>query len=484
LFNAPLNRYITRTGYRTIFQKNAGDFMKGRFVIFSFILMLLMVSAACAASGSGSSTTSSSSSTTSSTNTATSTAIDNSALVTVSNVTLDPGVFFPYEEGTITVTLTNAGTSAIGLSEPDILSNKVHVEQEENWGTTTYIGAGSTVTYPFVVTVDPPDGTYYALFTVGTVGGNPIHYPIPIKVSSAPLEAVITDKPTSFSLSTPANVTLSLENCRDAGIKNIRVTADGTGVDVSPKQALIGSLDGSDASGGTDSSDVNFVIIPHQESNVTFSITYQNGDNDHSVNVTLPITISTDKTAAVPILNDVVLTTSGSDYDITGDITNAGISNAEGVVVTVGSPAQGAGTYPEYAIGSIASDDSGTFEVTFTSNDLSSVPVIISWKDSSGDDLSLTKTLDLSPSGSGNATGSSSRTSPVSPAGGGTGGTARGSYGGGRSSSSSSMFGGITSGRGGGISSFYPLIAGSVIVVIGIILWIKRKWISAKLKKQ
>ena len=65
---------------------------------------------------------------------------------------------------------------------------------------------------------------------------------------------------------------------------------------------------------------------------------------------------------------------------------------------------------------------------------------------------------------------------------GGTGGTGRG-YGG-RSSSSSSMFGGITSGRGGGISSFYPLIAGSIIVVIGIVLWTKRKWLSAKLKKQ
>src|SRR5208337_2320600 len=50
---------------------------------------------------------SSSRSTTSSTDTSTSTGVDNSALVTVSNVTMDPGVFFPYESGTITVTLSN-----------------------------------------------------------------------------------------------------------------------------------------------------------------------------------------------------------------------------------------------------------------------------------------------------------------------------------------------------------------------------------------
>ena len=225
--------------------------------------------------------------------------------------------------------------------------------QQEDWGTTTYIGAGSTATYSFEVTANPPDGTSYALFTIGSVGGNPIHYPIPIKVSSDPLEAVITDKPSPFILSTPQNVTLTLENCRGAGVKNILVTGEGIGVDVSPKQALVQSLDGGS------SSDVNFVITPHQESNVTFSVTYQNGDNDHSVNVTLPITIGVDKTAAVPILNNVVLAASGSNYDITGDITNAGITNAEGVVVTVGPPAKGVGTYPVYAIGSIASDDSG-----------------------------------------------------------------------------------------------------------------------------
>ena len=111
---------------------------------------------------------------------------------------MDPGVFFPYEEGTITVALTNAGTSAIGLSDPALIGKNLHVMQQEDWGTTTYIGAGSTAIYSFEVTANPPDGTLYALFTIGTVGGNPIHYPVPIKVSSDPLEAVITDKPSPF----------------------------------------------------------------------------------------------------------------------------------------------------------------------------------------------------------------------------------------------------------------------------------------------
>ena len=63
-----------------------------------------------------------------------------------------------------------------------------------------------------------------------------------------------------------------------------------------------------------------------------------------------------------------------------------------------GTPATGTGTYPVYAIGSIASDDSGTFELTFTTSDLSAVPVVISWKDADGNDFSVTKTLDLASS--------------------------------------------------------------------------------------
>ncbi|MFA7304982.1 MAG: hypothetical protein WC015_10800, partial [Methanoregula sp.] len=63
----------------------------------------------------------------------------------------------------------------------------------------------------------------------------------------------------------------------------------------------------------------------------------------HTLEVHLPITFSNDKTAAVPVVNNVVLTTKGSYYDLTGDITNTGITNAKGLLVTVGSPATGTG---------------------------------------------------------------------------------------------------------------------------------------------
>ena len=456
--------------------------MKIKMMICSFILVLLMVSAVYATDSTSGSSTSTTTSTSTSSSTSTATSIDTAALVYVSNVTMDPETFFPGDEGTVTVTLTNGGTTAIGLSHPDLLSTHLNV-QASDWNGMSFVGAGSTITYSLRFTVKQTEGSYPALFTIGTQSGNAIHYPIQIVVSSNSLKAAVTSKPTSFAPEAEQNVTLTLMNTREGEIKNVVITPEGDGIEADPTTDLISTID------PCSSTDVTFGITPHQASNLTFVISYQNGDNTHTTNVVLPIDIGQDKTAAVPVLNNVALTTSGSAYDITGDITNAGISDAYGVVVTVGSPATGTGTYPEYAIGSIASDDSGSFELTFTSSDLSAVPVIVSWKDSDGNDYSLTKTLDLATSsgtGSSTATGSSKTTSTSASSMNGPGGMGGGPGGnmggpGGSSSSTTSLF---TSSKGAGISSFYPIIGAAILLIAGIVLWKKRKWISLKLKKQ
>jgi hypothetical protein len=200
--------------------------------------------------------------------------------------------------------------------------------------------------------------------------------------------------------------------------------------------------------------------------------------------VVLPITFGDDKTSAVPTVNNVALTSKGSYYDLTGDITNTGVTDAKGLVVATGSPAKGTGTYPEYAIGSLAADDSGSFEVTFTASDLSAVPLVISWKDSDGTTFTATKTLDLRTSSASAASGAATGSSSIAPASGmgagGPNGMGAPTGMGGRGGSSASLF----TSKGGGISSFYPVIAGGIIVVAGIVLWKKRKWLSTKFRKQ
>jgi len=403
----------------------------------------------------------------------------------VSAITMDPAVFFPYEEGTIAVTLTNSGDEAAVLMDPTILSNKVHIlSSDMGTSSITSIPAGTTATYTFLVRVDPPDGTYFPLFTVGTSSSS-IHYPITMKVDSKEIGSIISGKPSAFPLSAEETVNLTVFNPRGGEVKNLLVTASGTGLEVNPPQRYISSLD------SKSSAELSFGVTAREDSNLSFHISYQNGDNTHTSEVFLPINIGDDKTAAVPVLNNVALTSKGTYYDLTGDITNTGITDAKGLVVTIGSPARGTETYPEYAIGSLASDDSGSFELTFTCQDLSSVPLVMRWKDEDGNNYALTKSLDLasgsgtfdSGSGSGISTGSGS----TNRSGTATGFSSRGMGGagvpGGNRAGSTGIFG-IGGSRGGGLASFYPVIAGAVILVAGIVVWTKRKWVASKLKRR
>ena len=378
-----------------------------------------------------------------------------------------------------------AGHLQSGWRTQSLISTHI-ATQANDWEGMTFVGAGSTITYSVPFTVKPPCGTYFALFSIGTQNGNAINYPVKIKISSNTLTGAITSKPTSFAPEAEQNVTLTLMNTREGDINNVVVTPEGSGIDATPSVELISTISASS------STSVSFGITPHQASDLTFNVSYQDGDNTHYTDVVLPITLGQDKTAAVPVVNDVELTSSGSVNEITGDVTNAGITDAYGVTVTVGSPAVATGTYPVYAIGSIASDDSGSLDITFTANDLSAVPLVVGWKDSSGNDYNITKTLDLT-SGTGTESSTSTTTTKTSTSSGssdsvsggpgdmsgGPGGM--GGPGGSSSSSVTSLFSGS---KGGGISSFYPVIGAVIVLIPGIVLWKKRKWILAKLKKK
>jgi hypothetical protein len=438
--------------------------------LFSIIILLLLAATASAAT---STATSDSTSTI---------AQDAASLVYVSSVKIDPEVFYPYELGTITVTLTNTGTSSVGLSNPDILSEKIHIMNKDSWNTMSFIGPGSTMAYSFLVKADPPDGTYFPLFTVGAQNAGSIHYPLTIKVDSADIQASVSQKPDSFALSTKDTVNLSIINPRGAAIKNIIITPTGQGIDVSPSQKYVSMLN------GQSSVEIPFSVTPNQDSTLTFHITYQNGDNDHSTDVVLPIILGENKKAALPVVNNVELVSSGTSYTLTGDVNNAGLTDAKSMVVTVGAPAKAVEPYAQYAIGSLAADDFSSFEITFTATDLSSVPLVITWKDKDGNSFSITKNLNLRTNAGSGSTGtvsgsSGSSSASVTPAT--TGSTSARNSGGfsGGPPGGGSIFG-FGGSRGGGISSFYPVIAAGIIIIIGIVLWMKRKWIAAKLKKR
>ena len=172
-------------------------------------------------------------------------------------------------------------------------------------------------------------------------------------------------------------------------------------------------------------------------------------------------------------------------YQLTGDVTNTGITDANGMVVSVGAPATPVEPYSTYAVGSLTSNDFSSFTLTFTASDLSAIPITTTWKDDNGNTLSTVQTVDLrslasSLVTSSRSSGSGSGTTGATGVTGATAGSA-GGYAGARGGGGLLGFGG---GRGGGLSSFYPVIIGAIVLIAAIVLYVKRKWILAKFRKQ
>jgi archaellum component FlaF (FlaF/FlaG flagellin family) len=448
------------------------------------MLMCLMVAAASAGgTTTAQATTTSSASSGTSTSSSSTTISAEQALsqVYVSSVTVDPQEFYPYEHGTITVQVTNSGSTSVAFGRADILNNNIYIEDETNnpYQSMTYLGPGVTTTYTFNVVAKPPEGTYYPVFSLASRDSGSLRYPIQVKIDSTPIEEAISVRPDNFAINTTDNVNLTINNPREGDITNVVITPEGSGFGVTPDKVYLASVP------AQSSVNVPFAITPYQAGTVDFVIQYNNGVmNKHSDTLSLPLNIGTSKTAAATVINDLALTEVNGAYQLTGDVTNTGITDANGVTVSVGAPAHPVEPYSSYAIGSLTSNDFSSFTITFTSADLSAIPIETAWKDANGNTLGSVQTFDLrslaagtsgtrSSSSGGSYSGSATGSSAAS-AGGSYGGAARGGGG---------LFG-IGGGRGGGLSSFYPVIIGTIVVIAAIVLYIKRKWILAKFRKQ
>lgn len=400
------------------------------------------------------------------------------ASVYVSSYEVSPEVFYPYETGTVTVSVTNPTNLTVGLSQADLIDPHVKVINTNAFNTMTNLGPGTTTSFSFVVRVDSDEGDHFPLFTVApkTTGATPIHGQIKVKVDSSDIRTSIALKPDTFSISKKDTVNISVTNPRDGDISDVLIVPESYGNEVTPSEGYISTI-----SAGS-SVQVPFAITPSAGSNVTFHVSFRNGDNRHSKDVVLPLNIGADKTAAIPVINNIGIASTGAYYHLTGDVNNAGISDAKSMVLTVGSPAKPVEPYAEYSIGTLASDDFSSFELTFVARDLTSVPVVVDWKDSDGNSFNSTKVLDLSASSSGTGPGTNGGGSSSS-AGSTTGSSSASRSFGGPGGGGGSVFG-FGGSRGGGLSAFYPVIAGGIVLVIAIVLWLKRKWILSKLKKK
>jgi hypothetical protein len=303
------------------------------------------------------------------------------AQITVTGYTLDPTQLINGDTGIVGVTVKNTGTSVVTIHTADLESPLagIRILNDMTYDSVGNIGPGDSQTFTFTYTADVPDGTYYLKLYLDLSEAGSYRQYIPVTVKSTDLVATIADVPASFSEGKKSSITVNVGNPRGNTVNGVTITPIGTGITVSPKKAFIGEL-APDSTG-----EATFEITPQKETNLEFLVEYHNGINDHNTSVTQPVTFTGDKLESEPVVNNIKITESGQTSTITGDVTNAGLSNAMSVVVTVGSPAQPVDPNRLYVIGELKPDDFASFEVTYTvQQSVTTIPLVIQHKDSDG----------------------------------------------------------------------------------------------------
>jgi len=310
--------------------------------------------------------------------------------VYVSNYTIDPAVLFTGDTATATFYVTNGNANqSVMVNHATFGDNDIQLTSG-TYDTSSNIGPLQTRSFVFSIETDKNAGTYYPSFSLSFSAGNGMYDRIPVKVDNSQLVMAVADKPDAFTQGVKETISVQISNPRDNDIKNVIFEATGNGVTLTPSKTYIGYL-----ASGT-STVVNFTVIPDTPTSLFMHVDYDNGDNSHTLNMTLPIQFTTDKQQADPVMSNIVVALNNGTYDVTGDLTNAGLSTANGVTVTSLSPAVPQDPDRNYVIGALKPDDFGSFEVTFkVPEGTTSVPIQQSYKDSDGNVITSVQNIDL-----------------------------------------------------------------------------------------
>jgi hypothetical protein len=333
--------------------------------------------------------------------------------VFVSEVTFDPAVFFSGDKGTVTYVVTNSNTNvSVMMNHGTFYDNNIRL-LSDTYDYSNTLGPLQTRPFTFSVLADVPEGDYYPSFSLSFYDAN-LYYRSLLQVDNTPLELTVIDKPDAFSAGKKKAVYLQVANPRKNGVRGVALEMSGDGISTTPERIFIGDL----AAGAK--VPVNLTITPEKATAALVTLTYNNGDNPHTVTMDFPVVFGIDKKQADPVMSNVQVTTSAGIYHMTGDVNNAGLETANTVMVSVLSPAIPQDPYKTYVVGALKPDDFGSFEVTFTAESgTPGVPVQLSYKDDDGNIYTTVQDVKISSSplssGSGDA-GSFSNLLPIAAA--------------------------------------------------------------------
>ncbi len=321
---------------------------------------------------------------------------DAAAQVTVTSVLLEPAIFFEDDTGIITIGITNNGAESVAIRRATMYDADISV-LSSSYDTTTVVGAGNSMQFSFTVKAGVPPGIYYPKFSLDFRDAGYLRYPVQLRVENDPLEISILAKPDTFSAGRKDRIDILVGNPRDNPVSSVVVHISGEGIDATPSSYFIGNLNPDQAQR------VSFNITPEHPSEIEFRVDYKNGVNPHATVVKLPVDFGLSKTEANPLLSNIVVEYQNGKYVLTGDIYNAGLTIANSVVLAAGGDAVPVDPYRSYIVGSLEPDDFSSFEITFTAENITTVPVVVSYRDVDGNPFEKIYPVNIPAQTSGNA---------------------------------------------------------------------------------
>jgi hypothetical protein len=308
-----------------------------------------------------------------------------SPAVMISQYQLSPEILMPGDTAVLTLQVRNAETVAtqttISGSSPydatttirtlgvDInniwivaaQSGGKQIRATANYEDMGYLAAGATIEVNFKLIVDKnmSEGVYFPIVNIDVNSGTDVIYPLLVKVSNASVDLLPTSVPSKISKGGTTELTVTAVNKRENAVKEVIITPQGDGVEFVPQSYFIGSL------AAETSEDVVFSVKPIEtkESNISFSVSYKNGDNLHTNSLVAPLSVIEALDVAPIITNFPLSITKGGSARISIEVYNAKTEKITGVLVT---PICNATVIPsQYFIGSMDPDDvfSASFDI-------------------------------------------------------------------------------------------------------------------------
>jgi hypothetical protein len=260
-----------------------------------------------------------------------------------------------------TTTVHTLGASLDEISINPATSGGKQISATSRYEDLGYLAAGASITVNFKLHVDAniSEGTFFPTAEIDVTGGTDVLYPLMIKVSNSTVDLLPKSVPSKISEGGATDIIITVLNKRENMVNDVTITPSGGDIEFVPSSYFVGSL------AAKASQDIVFSLRPRDigSDDLTFDVTYKNGDNLHSNSLEVPVSIIQTLDVAPIITNFPISITKGGSSRISIEVYNAKTERITGVLVT---PISNATVIPsQYFIGSMDPDDvfSASFDI-------------------------------------------------------------------------------------------------------------------------